>query len=1001
MPDEKQLAPSNAWPPCELSGMKTIARTLLTLTLLATSLWATSPSARGEVIYSQFPDYQSAYGPCLVWAPNGVNGEVADEFNVVANIDRVYAGGFVWGTVSFQGAYVRFYEFGADNKPGALQREYFFAPGDPNAILDQNGGVTANLSPAFAATGRHFLTVQPVMSDWSWWSSSSGEPRGEAFYFRDNTAGEAWHHGDNLNNNINADVVFSLSGTVTGAGTISSLSETTMPRSGFLEIFGTNFGGDGTVLIGGISAPVADWTSTRIIAYVPESAPLGTLPVQVVTDAGGSNTVSLSVTTRPPTAGHVNWRFRMNGPYSFVRPVIGPDGTIYSIDKFNHLYALEPDGGLKWLVRGAGDKGVAVGGDSSIYVASENFINAYNPDGSAKWQFVQNPRAFICLGVSVGPDGNIYSVGTEGPGVFSLTPAGALRWQQPEGYNRPIVEYGEIVFGPNGSNQQLYFYTNGHTRALRLDGTPVFALGGLGQPVIGPDGSVHGPLAAYSPNGSQLWFFDTPYPYNVFTTPDVGSDGTHYFGQNLSKLFALNSAGSQNWLTNVNGYVDGPIVDPSNTQLVMGSQDTGDHPGFILSTSAQDGHELWRVILPIEDPTVWNPGVGIFGFNQFVDTRARFTPSGQTAYIITGTATGDNNTSKSFVYSLDAGNGTPPPSPSPSPSPSPGISPSPSPSPSPGISPSPSPSPSPGISPSPSPSPSPGTSPSPSPSPSPGISPSPSPSPSPSASPNPASNAVNFSTRVRVQTGDNVGIGGFIVTGTAPKHVLIRAIGPSLTGFGVPNALANPALELHGPAEFITMVNDNWKDTQGAAIQATGIAPSQDLESAIDATLNPGAYTAVVRGSNNTAGVALIEVYDLSQAVPAKLANISTRAFVSSGDDIVIAGFILGNSPQASNDRIVVRGIGPSLTAFGVSAALANPTLELRDNNGALLLANNDWEDNPAQAAELIAAGLAPTNSLESGIAATLPPGSYTALLAGVNNGTGIGVVEVYDRGMP
>ena len=163
--------------------------------------------------------------------------------------------------------------------------------------------------------------------------------------------------------------------------------------------------------------------------------------------------------------------------------------------------------------------------------------------------------------------------------------------------------------------------------------------------------------------------------------------------------------------------------------------------------------------------------------------------------------------------------------------------------------------------------------------------------------------------------------------------------------------------------------------------------------------MNPGAYTAVVSGKNNTSGVGLIEVYDLSQAVLAKLANISTRAFVSTGDNIVIAGFILGNN--SGNDRIVVRGIGPSLTALGVTNALANPTLELRDSNGALLVANNDWQDNPAQAAELIAAGLAPTNPLESGIAATLPPGLYTALLAGLNNGTGVGLVEVYDRGAP
>ena len=270
--------------------------------------------------------------------------------------------------------------------------------------------------------------------------------------------------------------------------------------------------------------------------------------------------------------------------------------------------------------------------------------------------------------------------------------------------------------------------------------------------------------------------------------------------------------------------------------------------------------------------------------------------------------------------------------------------------------------------------------------------------PTPTATP---AQAVNLSTRMLVQTGANVGIGGFIITGSAPKHLLLRAIGPSLTQFGVPNPLADPVLELHGPAPFATITNDNWRDdpAQEAAIQATGIAPSNNLESAIDTTLNPGAYTAVVSGRSNTAGVGLIELYDLSQAVLAKLANISTRAFVSTGDNIVIAGFQLGG--QAGADRIVVRGIGPSLTAVGVTNPLANPTLELRDNNGALLVSNNDWQDNPAQAAELTAAGLAPTNPLESGIAATLAPGLYTALLAGVNNGTGIGVVEVYDRNAP
>ena len=278
--------------------------------------------------------------------------------------------------------------------------------------------------------------------------------------------------------------------------------------------------------------------------------------------------------------------------------------------------------------------------------------------------------------------------------------------------------------------------------------------------------------------------------------------------------------------------------------------------------------------------------------------------------------------------------------------------------------------------------------------PTPTLTPTPSPSPVPPAQPN------NLSTRMRVQTGDNVGIAGFIITGAAPKHVLFRAIGPSLTQSGVPNALADPVLELHGPGGFATITNDNWRDdpVQQAAILATGIPPTNNLESAIDTTLNPGAYTAVVRGKNNTSGVALIEIYDLSPAVPAKLANISTRALVGTGDNIVIAGFTLGGNN--GEDRIVVRGLGPSLAAVGMSNALADPTLELRDGNGALLASNNNWQDNAAQMAELMGAGLAPGNPLESAIAATLPPGAYTALLAGLNNGAGIGLVEVYDRGL-
>jgi len=249
---------------------------------------------------------------------------------------------------------------------------------------------------------------------------------------------------------------------------------------------------------------------------------------------------------------------------------------------------------------------------------------------------------------------------------------------------------------------------------------------------------------------------------------------------------------------------------------------------------------------------------------------------------------------------------------------------------------------------------------------------------------------------MRVETGDNVGIGGFIISGSTPKHVLIRAIGPSLTQFGVANALADPFLELYGSSSTPFATNNNWRDTQEDSIKATGIPPLNDLESAIDTTLTPGNYTAVVRGNNAGTGVALVEVYDLNQPA-GKLANISTRALVQTGGDITIAGFILGN--QSGTARVVIRGIGPSLTSAGVNNPLANPSLELRDGNGVLLIANNDWQDDPVQAAKLVAAGLAPSHHLEAAIATTLPPGTYTALLAGENNSVGVGLVEVYDLG--
>jgi plastocyanin len=270
----------------------------------------------------------------------------------------------------------------------------------------------------------------------------------------------------------------------------------------------------------------------------------------------------------------------------------------------------------------------------------------------------------------------------------------------------------------------------------------------------------------------------------------------------------------------------------------------------------------------------------------------------------------------------------------------------------------------------------------------------PTPTPCPSPSPRPASQAqlLNISTRMRVQTGENVLIGGFIVTGNVAKEVILRAIGPSLAGFGIANPLPDPVLELHGADGSLITMNDNWKDTQQSEIEASGFQPQNDLESAIIATLDPGSYTAIVSGKDGGIGVGLVEGYDLDQTADSQFGNISTRGFVEAGTNVMIGGFILGG--ESGNANILVRALGPSLTQFGVTGALADPTLELRDGNGTLVQSNDNWKD--TQQCELEATGIPPQNDLESAVFETLAPGAYTAIVAGKGDLTGVGLVEVY-----
>jgi len=264
-------------------------------------------------------------------------------------------------------------------------------------------------------------------------------------------------------------------------------------------------------------------------------------------------------------------------------------------------------------------------------------------------------------------------------------------------------------------------------------------------------------------------------------------------------------------------------------------------------------------------------------------------------------------------------------------------------------------------------------------------SPSPTPTATPTVPPGPPTLA-NISTRAVVGTGANVLIGGFIVTGTESKRVIVRGVGPSLS---LPGKMLNPTLELHDAGGATIAFNDNWgQSANSAAIAESGVAPANANEPAILMDLAPGSYTAVLSGANQTTGLAVVEIYDLDSGADSKLANISTRVLVQAGDAALIGGLIVIGQSAAD---VIVRAIGPSLSVPG---AMVDPTLELRDASGALVASNDNWRS--TQEAAIAETGVAPTRDAESAIVTWLSPGSYTAIVRGANGATGVAVVEVY-----
>jgi len=254
----------------------------------------------------------------------------------------------------------------------------------------------------------------------------------------------------------------------------------------------------------------------------------------------------------------------------------------------------------------------------------------------------------------------------------------------------------------------------------------------------------------------------------------------------------------------------------------------------------------------------------------------------------------------------------------------------------------------------------------------------------------------NLSTRGAVSSGDNVLINGFIVTGTDPETIVLRALGPSLSGFGVSGVLADPVLSVYNSSGTLIATNDDWQADIGAAyIVANGLAPADPSESAtLLPNLAPGAYTAVVTGKNSTQGISLAEVYEIqAPGFNARLGNISGRGFVGTGDNVLIGGFIIGDVGSAT---VIVRALGPSLASFGVSQPLSDPILTIYDSKGSVIATNDNWKESN-NAVDIQDKGLAPPNPLESAIVLRLPPGAYTAIVSGANGATGNALAEVYD----
>lgn len=461
--------------------------------------------------------------------------------------------------------------------------------------------------------------------------------------------------------------------TLAAAPQISSLSDATLPRSGRLVIHGSLFGSfSGSVQIDGQNAWTTTWTDGRIVAFVPETASLGVVGVQVTTEDGSSNVAALTVRAREQV-GRVRWTFEADTDNLWFRPALAPDGTIYLHSSQGFIYALSPDGGLKWVtqVNWFPYAPPTAGPDGTLYVGSINTVFAISPQGQILWSFQDSGAIAVHTNPSIGPDGNLYAAndpGGPGLGAYALNAVGGFLWNNIG--DPPMYENGgggaEMRFGPSalgGEVDQFYvgMERDGDSRlyAISLSGMqrwaiPVGPFGNGAEPVIGSDGAVYSTdfigaglgwvIRAFHPaDGAQLWLYDGDFISGV-SELEIGPDDTLYYTADLSTLEALDAATQTLVWSRFTGDVLGrPTLSPDGTTIVLsGSADVGS-AGFIKGYDSATGQQQWWVDLPAQV----NEGFRVLGTN-----RPRFTPDSQTVYFSTYTL-GTDSDPHSFLYAID------------------------------------------------------------------------------------------------------------------------------------------------------------------------------------------------------------------------------------------------------------------------------------------------------------------------------------------------------------